>query len=65
MAPSDIARMGEISRALARRHYDRAFVLVRELAGPSVAAAFLLESGVPVAELPRGAQRAIAESRST
>lgn len=57
--------MGEISRALLNRHYDRAFVLVTEYAGSrQVAAAFLIESGVPVDELPLGAQRAIVEARA-
>lgn len=56
--------MPEISRALANRHWDRAFVLLSVLAGRTTAAAFLLESGVPVDELPIGAQRAIIESRA-
>jgi hypothetical protein len=58
--------MAEVSRALAQRHYDRAFVLVSEhFGGAKIAAAFLLESGVDVDELPRGAKRAIVEAASS
>lgn len=54
--------MAPISRALANRHYDQAFVLLSERVIRPVAAAFLLESGVSVDELPRGAKRAIVEA---
>lgn len=57
--------MGEVSRALANRHFDRAFVLVTEYTGSrQVAAAFLLESGVTVDDLPRGAKRAIVDGHA-
>lgn len=60
---SELRQISEVSRALASRHYDRAFVLVSEWThSPSTAAAFLLESGVPLNELPRDAVRAITES---
>lgn len=52
-------QMREVSRALACRHYDRAFVLVSQFVPPAIAAAFLIWSGVPVGELPRDAARAI------
>jgi hypothetical protein len=56
--------MAEISRALQSAHYDRAFVLASELSGrPKLGAAFLLESGVPLVELPVGALRAIAGAK--
>jgi hypothetical protein len=56
--------MAEISRALGSGHYDRAFVLATEFSGrPKLAAAFLLESGVPLDELPIGALRAIVAAR--
>lgn len=56
--------MSEISRALANRHYDRAFTLVELRWSAPVAAAFLLESGIPVDELPIGAIRAIETART-
>jgi len=57
--------MADISRALGSAHYDRAFVLATELSGrPKLAAAFLLESGVSLAELPIGALRAIVGARN-
>jgi len=57
--------MPEVSRALRNGHYDRAFTIVSiETGNRAVAAAFLLESGVGVDELPVGAKRAIAEARS-
>ena len=57
--------MAEVSRAQRNGHYDRAFVLVSELTGnPLVGAAFLVESGVPVNELPLGAVRALVEAAS-
>lgn len=59
MSSSDLARMPEISQALACGHHDRAFVLVSQFVPPAIAAAFLIESGVPAEQLPRDAKRAI------
>lgn len=65
LSPSELAiaavPMAEISRALANDHYDRAFVLLCETSPPAIAAAFMLEQGVAVDELPRGAKRAIVD----
>jgi hypothetical protein len=55
--------MAEISRALTLGHVDRAFVLLTEtVCSRAVAAAFLIESGVDVVELPREAKRAIVDA---
>ena len=57
--------MCEVSRALRNGHYDRAFTIVAiETGNRAVAAAFLLESGIDVDELPTGAKRAIADAQS-
>lgn len=57
--------MASISRAIANRYYDRAFVMATSFCGsPTIAAAFLIESGVDVDELPIAAKRAILEARS-
>lgn len=56
--------MSEISRALASRHYDRCFVLLCELGPAAPAAAFMLESGVALADLPRAAARAIVDAKA-
>jgi hypothetical protein len=57
--------MGEVSRALAQGAYDTAFVLLTErgLAPPSIAACFLLESGVPIGKLPSEALRALGDAK--
>jgi hypothetical protein len=64
-SPSELAiaaaRMAEVSRALANSHHDRAFVLLCETSTPAIAAAFMLEQGVTVDELPRAAKRAIVD----
>jgi hypothetical protein len=64
-SPSELAiaqaRMAGISRALVNGHLDRAFMLLCESSPRAVAAAFLLEEGIPLDELPRDAKRAIVD----